>query len=245
MTEQPDRPVIEVTVAAPADDVWVALRDPDLIRRWHGWDIDELAEEIRTIYLNGVVEDPVAHTLEITGGDRFTLHPGPDDNTTIVRITQAPRGSDPDWADYYDDITEGWWTFLQQLRFAVERHGLAERRTFLVHGLLAEPRPAVEAAGLRALDAHPVGSPYSAVAPTGEELSGTVWARSPSQLVLTVDGWGDGLLVLADQPVNPHRPVGGTMVLLTTYGLADSDFAALESRWGAWWEKHRASDPLP
>ena len=236
MTEQPDRPVLEVTVAASADTVWTALRDPDLIRRWHGWEVEELGEEIRTIYLNGVTEDPVARTLEITGGDRFTLHETPDGTT--VRITQAPRGSDPDWVDYYDDITEGWWTFLQQLRFAVERHALAERRTVVLQGLLD-----AEAAGLGPLRA--AAGAYRAVAPTGDELHGTVWARRRSQVALTVAEWGDGLLVLADQPVNPHRPHGGTMALLTTYGLDRETFDALEARWGAWWEKHRAPDPLP
>lgn len=239
MTELPDGPVIEVTVAAPADTVWAALRDPDLIRRWHGWDVDELTEEIRTIYLNGVSEDPVARTLQIGGGDRFSLHEmGPD--TTIVRITQAPKGSDPDWVDYYDDITEGWWTFLQQLRFAVERHGLAERRTLIFTGELAEPQPAVTAAGLQAVQGTIPGDAYRT-----DDLAGTVWASSPTQLALTVDAWGDGLLILADLPVAPHRPRGGATALLTTYGLDDAALRALESRWGAWWEKHRAADPLP
>ncbi len=233
MTEQPD-PVLEVTVAASADTVWTALRDPDLIRRWHGWEVEELKEEIRTIYLNGVVEDPVARTLEITGGDRFTLHAAP--GGTLVRVTRAPRDDDPDWADYYDDITEGWWTFLQQLRFAVERHALAERRTIVFQGLLDDREP------LRALTQAPASR---VVAPTGDELGVTVWARRPTQVALTVQEWGDGLLIVADQPVNPHRPHGGTMVLLTTYGLDDDTFDALATRWGAWWEKHRAPDPLP
>ena len=244
MTEQPEGPVFEVTVAAPADAVWAALRDPDLIRRWHGWDIEELAEEIRTIYFNGVREDPDARTLEIAGGDRFTLHERPGEGT-LVRITRAPHGSDPEWDDYYEDINEGWWTFLQQLRFAVERHALAERRTALYQGRLAEPRPAVDAAGLGATAALPVGAPYRATAACGDELTGTVWARAPRQLVLTVDGWGNGLLVLAEQPVNPHRPAGGTMLLLTTYGLDGAAFDALGARWAAWWDKLRAADPLP
>jgi hypothetical protein len=60
-----------------------------------------------------------------------------------------------------------------------------------------------------------------------------------------VDNWGDGLLVLADQPVNPFRPDGGTMALLTTYGLDETALYALETRWGGWWKQHRAPDPLP
>ena len=122
-----DTPRIEVTVAAPIDTVWSVLRDPELIARWHGWEFDGLAEEVRTIYLNGVVDDPDAHTLELSDGDRFTLHEVA--GGVLVRVTRAPHDPESDWADYYDDINEGWWTFLQQLRFAVERHGVAERRT--------------------------------------------------------------------------------------------------------------------
>jgi hypothetical protein len=73
-----------------------------------------------------------------------------------------------------------------------------------------------------------------------------VWARGERQLVLTVDGWGDGLLVLAEQPVTPHRPNGGAMVLLTTYGQGADEFEALTARWTAWWEKHvERTHPLP
>jgi hypothetical protein len=34
---------------------------------------------------------------------------------------------------------------------------------------------------------------------------------------------------------SPKRPSGGGSVLLTTYGLSDPDFAALEQRWKQWW----------
>lgn len=37
MTES-DPIIVEVTVAAPPDAVWRALRDPAEIRRWHGWE---------------------------------------------------------------------------------------------------------------------------------------------------------------------------------------------------------------
>jgi hypothetical protein len=230
-----ETPRIEVTVAAPIETVWSVLRDPDLIARWHGWDCDELAEEIRTIYINGVIADPDTYTMELSDGDRFTLHEVP--GGILVRITRAPRDPDSDWAEYYDDINEGWWTFLQQLRFTVERHGVAERRTLFLGGRLAEAQPVVDAAGLGDAAVLPVGAPYRATAVTGDPLAGTVWARAANQLVLTVEGWGDGLLVLAEQPVTPHRPDGGAMALLTTYGQDDAGYAALASRWTAWWEK--------
>jgi uncharacterized protein YndB with AHSA1/START domain len=48
-----ERLLIEVTMAAPVDAVWRALRDPAEIRRWFGWDYDGLDEEIRLILEEG------------------------------------------------------------------------------------------------------------------------------------------------------------------------------------------------
>jgi hypothetical protein len=181
--------------------------------------------------------------LDVGGGDRFSLHPVP--GGTLVRITRAPRGSDPEWEAYYDDITAGWRTFLEQLRFALERHDLAERRTIVFDGRLAEPRSLADALGLAEAAALPPGAPYRAPATTGEELSGEVWSRSPGQVALTVDGFGGGLLVLAEQPRGAHRPEGGALVLLTAYGLDDAAFARVEARWTSWWEAHRAPVAAP
>ncbi|MGH3680269.1 MAG: SRPBCC family protein [Natronosporangium sp.] len=232
-------PQIEVTVAAPPEAVWPALRDPALIRRWHGWQFEGdagsgggLDEEVRVIYTTGVTEDTATRVLTLADGDQFSLHPVA--GGTVVRVTRAPRGGNPDWDAYYDDITEGWWTFLQQLRFAIERHDLAERRTLVLEGQLTGAVSPVDALGLAQVAAQPPGSPYRAVL-DGEELRGSVWARAPRQLVLTVDGFGDGLLVLAEQPPNPDRPDGGAMLLLTAYGLDDRDFQAVRDRWSGWW----------
>lgn len=230
-----DQPLIEVSIAAAPAELWRALRDPTVIRRWHGWDFDGLDEEIRTIFLTGVTEDPDALAFQIHGGDRFSLHPAGD--VTVVRITRGPREADSEWAAYYDDITEGWRTFAEQLRFAVERHDLAERRTVVFDGVLADSQPPAKALGLAAVAGLPVGSAYRAEAATGDELQGRVWYRSDAQLGLTVDGAGDGLLVLALQPDGEHRPTGGALVLLTTYGLDGDTFTALQARWTAWWNE--------
>ena len=66
---------------------------------------------------------------------------------------------------------EGWITFMQQLRFALERHPGEERRTI-----------------------HRSGSPGHAA-----DLAGDVWFRSDSQLGVTVRDWNDGLLVVTDR----------------------------------------------
>ena len=243
MTEHTGTPRIEVTVAAPPEVVWPALRDPELIRRWHGWHYGAdgergggLDDEIRVIYATGVTEDPAARVLQLGDGDRFSLHPA-DGGGTVVRVTRAPRGADPEWAAYYDDITEGWWTFLTQLKFAIERHQLAPRRTLLLHGPVPATGALADELGLSDVADQPPGTEYRAKAATGEELSGSVFARSGSQLALTVDSAGDGLLILAVQPRSEHRPDGAGMLLLTGYGLDDAGFDALRNRWSGWWEQ--------
>jgi len=60
------------------------------------------------------------------------------DGQTVVRLLRAaPEGSDS-WDGVYDDINEGWLTFVQQLRFMLERHPGEERETVHVP-LTGEP----------------------------------------------------------------------------------------------------------
>ena len=232
-----DTPRIEVTIAAPIEDVWQALRDPELIRRWHGWHADELDEEIRMIFVDGVVEDAGAHTLIAGGGDRWSLLPTP--GGVLVRIIRAPLGANPDWDAYYDDITEGWTTFLSQLRFGLERHGLAPRQTLMFDGPIADPGSSLlDALGLASVAELPVGTRYRTALTPGDLFTGEVFARAPHQLMLTVDGLGDGLVVLAQQLAAAHRPAGGVLIVLTAYVDA-ADFAEVEQRWTKWWESAR------
>ncbi|MFC6083488.1 SRPBCC family protein [Sphaerisporangium aureirubrum] len=238
MTDPAAPPVIEVTITAPVETVWRALREPELIRRWHGWDFAELDEEVESIYVIGIAADDTARVLTIQSGDKVTLHPAGDD--TLVRLSRAPIGADPEWDTYYDEITEGWYTFLQQLRFALERHDLAERRTLVLEGALEQPGILVDALGLHGVAELPQGSPYKAETPAGR-LTGEVWAVAPGQLLLTAQELGDGLAVLAQQSHTSYRPEGGVLILLTTYGLDDTAFAALETRWTSWWDRHRVT----
>ncbi|GAA3012237.1 SRPBCC domain-containing protein [Streptosporangium longisporum] len=229
MTDEPF--VVDVTIAAPVGEVWDALRDPALIRRWHGWHFDGLDEEIDVIYLKGAVESAEDHRLEIQGDDVFELTDLGD--RTRLRLTRAPRGGNPEWDAYYDDITEGWITFVNQLAFALERHPGADRRTVFLSG--DATTPLLEAAGLAAVSGLPAGRPYEVTGPTGEPLRGQVRFRSANQVGLTVEGWGDGLLVAGQNPPSPAHPGGTVMMVLTAYGLDEAAFTGLESRWNAWW----------
>ena len=110
MTSKSDLPTIEVTVAAPVPAVWQSLRDPELIKRWHGWHFDTLEEEIQLIFGNPQSVDEANHVLVAHGGDRFEVTEVPEG--TLVRITRAPYVPDEEWSAYYDDITEGWTCLL-------------------------------------------------------------------------------------------------------------------------------------
>ncbi|HEV2778849.1 MAG TPA: SRPBCC domain-containing protein [Actinophytocola sp.] len=235
--EEPFR--VEVTIAAPVDAVWRAMREPELIRRWHGWDDPALDAEIDFIYRQQFTESAGDHTLSAPGGDTFTLHDA-GDGRTLVRLVRAPRGTNPEWDAYYDDINEGWTTFLHQLRFSMERHLGVDRRTVFLEGAVGEAGTPIDALGLAAVASLEPGSRYTTEL-AGEPVAGEVWFRSANQLGLTVDGWNDGLVIIGAAPASPARPRGGAMAVLSTYGLDDASFDALQNRWRPWWSERFAA----
>ena len=130
MTSKTELPTIEVTIAAPVAIVWQSLRDPELIKRWHGWHFPDLDNEISLIFGNPESVDEANHVLVAGGSDRFELMEVPEGTT--VRITRPPYVPDEEWSAYYDDITEGWTSFLQQLKFMHEVHPGEDRRTIFL-----------------------------------------------------------------------------------------------------------------
>jgi len=250
-----NEPYLSVTVGASADDVWRALRDPDEIARWFGWEYPGLEDEIALIFQGRVPEgidlpEGIDTAVEVDEEAR-TMRSGPhqievadEAGRAVVRVTRVIDVGDDGWEMFHaeiDNIEEGWRTFFQTLAFAVARHPGAPRRTVFGMGLLPGPDP-LATLGLSAATHVPEAAPYTATLATGEEIGGTVWFRSDHQVGLTVDAWGDGLLVAAAVP-------GGTdegtpaMAILSTYGLDDDDVAALDARWSAWWQAHAVADP--
>jgi len=237
-----DRLLVEVTIAAPADAVWDAIRDPAKIYNWFGWDAPGLEEEIAYIFEQFGRADDDGHILRFEGTeDRFEVEPR--GNGCVLRVIRAaPAGTG--WEGVYEDMTEGWISFVQQLRLALERHGLEPRRTLYLSGR-AKPGGSgpIAALGLAGFRAAKDGDPISADLPTGDRIAGEAWHRSVWQIGLTVPQWGEGLLVVTDKSVKEDAPNGRGMVILTTYGLSDDAFGTLERRWRDWWTAHYDATP--
>lgn len=229
-----DRPFrIEVTIAAPADAVWSAIRDRDQVLRWHGWEVDGLEAEVDMIFFTDTVESPDQRSVVVNGGDRFDVIEQGDGS--LLRMTRAPRDPANHWDKWYDDINEGWTTFLHQLRFALERHPGEHRRTIYLEGTLGSEDEPITALGLSESADGPLGAPYAADL-VGEQVSGALHFRAARQAGFSVEQWGDGLAVLGVAAPSDVRPHGGVMAVLTTYGLSDERRDDLERRWTAWWQ---------
>jgi uncharacterized protein YndB with AHSA1/START domain len=233
---------LSVHINADAEQVWRMLREPALIAQWHGWEMDTLADEIQGIYYTDVREAPDHLALHLAMGDVFTLEPGPDGTTLTMTRGQATG----EWEMYDPDITEGWSMFIQQLRFALERHPHGTRRTVFADGLTApqgtQSSSLWEALGIDTGWLPDPGQEYSLRLSTGHELSGKVWYRQDTQLGLTVQGYaehGDGLLVLAEKaPLEGIRERKGAQIIASTYGLGASAFEAIAEHWDLFMEKH-------
>lgn len=174
----------EVRIDVPAERVWRALREREELRRWHGWEADSLDAEIEQIYFAAAEVDDAARTLD-TGGTLITVHDG-----SRVTFEMTKDADDPVWEGWFQAVVDGWGMFAEQLRFALERHPGEERRTVFLEGALQRDVGAE------------VGERYET-----QGLAGEVWFRTGRLLGLTVDAWGDGLLVL-----------GPDNAVLTAYG---------------------------
>ncbi len=240
-----EREAVRIAIDAAAETVWTALREPHEIERWHGWHYDELEAEIDAIFLSDVTEHPEELTLDTNGGGRFELERADDADGphTVLRIVRGLDQYGTDWDGGYDEIDEGWTTFVHQLRFLLERHPGQDRRTLRIDDDRPSTATVWQLLGFEHLvgpGGPGVGERYEARVPAAggteaEDISGEIWFRTEHQVGLTVDEWGDGLLVVADER-DPERPGS---VLVTTFG---DDHEAFERRHEAWQDRWFAVD---
>lgn len=211
MTE-PQRPVLEVTIAAPVEVVWRSLRDPELIKAWHGWHAESLDEEVRMIFVDNVTADDDVHVFTAGGEDTFECVAVPEG--TLVRITRPLYRPDEEWSAYYDDVTEGWQTFLQQLKFMHELHPGEIRRTVALMG-----------------DGSPAGT--AALWEQPPSRLGADWFSTATQRGVRLPDLGPGLLIIASKATGADQVFA--MAVITTYGLDDAAFTNERDRWTGWW----------
>ncbi|NKX56439.1 SRPBCC family protein [Arthrobacter mobilis] len=234
---------LSVHINADARQVWVMLREPSLIAQWHGWEAGGLEDEINQIYFTDAVESDDHKSLTLGGRYTFTLEPVEDGTVLTLERSGAVTEEEADWDR---DVAEGWQSFLQQLRFALERHPNARRQTTYFADDSAPPGGALQNLGLDRLPAP--GEEYETELGTGETIAGKVWFKSAHQVGLTVHSYaehGDGLLIVAELPRTQARPDGGTQVLITTYDLGAKALAELRARWDSWRTEHfPSSQPL-
>lgn len=238
MAEKDEQVVVEMTIAAPVETVWQALREPDQMLNWFGWDADTLRDEIQFIFFDHAKADEANKVLAIDEhegiADRMELVAAP--GGTQLRVVRSGPAVGGDWNAFYEDTWEGWISFFQQLRFLIERHPGEKRRTLFLSAKLPEGGTLpVEALGLSHLKATTPGEAITVELPVGEKVAGAAWHHSANQVGLTVPAWGDGLLIVTDSRPPNGGPNGAGSVILTTFGLSETAFTALEQRWKAWW----------
>lgn len=224
-----ERVLVDTHLAAPPDVAWRAVRDPEQVRHWFGWDYAGLAAEVEEIFVGQATADDGARTLTWADGDAFRLTPV-DDGTTRLRVV---RRSPP--VGEADPVDEGWTTFAHQLRFWLARHPGEPRRTVTATDVDLGPgdRPLLARLGLTPFLDADEGARAPLLAPDGDRLTGEVVYRTDLQLGLAVPELDDALLVVARTPA--AAPHGTAMLVLSTYGLDDDAFAEVERSWSAWW----------
>lgn len=184
-------PKLSLTIKASVDAVWNALRDKEKLLQWHGWDTSTLEDEIENIYFTDIKEEvgEDKRTLRVNGGDTFSVESvGADTRLTLVR---AGLSGNSEWDAYYGNITEGWVSFIEQLRFMLERDSNTVRKTTFTPLSLNKS----EVLAKLGLSEEKEGTKFSGEF-QGEEISGRVWFSTQNQLGLVVNEWGPGLLII-------------------------------------------------
>jgi hypothetical protein len=195
---------VATTVNADPDMVWNALTEPEQIRQWFGWDHEALDSEIQYIFADHADLHPPSR-IDLAVGQRIELEAQEAQTTVRVFTTGDPPARS---GERYDEIAEGWRTFLEQLRFYLERHPHRTRRTIRFSGTVSD----------------------TAVATDAEQT----WLEAAHQH-MHIDGAGHLIGVASQQPLT-GEPVPLT-VTISAYDLTEESFAALETDWTLRWHR--------
>ncbi|QTE29332.1 SRPBCC family protein [Pengzhenrongella sicca] len=233
------REVVAIEVSAPPGEVWGALRDLSQLHQWFGWDYDGLDAEIELIFATEAVEGADGEVRTVAWPDGDAIAVAPSEGGTRLTISRTAPGSSPESGP--DEIDEGWIQFAHQLRFMLERSPEGPRRTVSAIDLDGGPVGAgpVYRLGVAASDGVPVGGRWEVTRTIGtarDQVGGRIWYRTKFQAGYTVeDPAGEALLVVQRVPVTQRPPHGRVSLVMSTFGLDDETFAAVQRRWTTWW----------
>ncbi len=211
---QPPPFFIEEAIEANRDAVWRAITDSKECRRWFGWLHDGLDAQIRGIFIDHAT--PVgSEQLQLEGDQLIRVHA--DGAGSLVRITHPSSLHSGEWDDRYDEVVQGWYRFLHQLRFYLERHPGQDRRTLFRAGSVVPAEIFAE---------------LDVVAP------GEVWAQGNYQRSIAVDEAGGSLVSLvAAEPQESSRRTRGQLTI-SSYSQDDQSFDEFAATWTSWWSRH-------
>jgi len=242
------REIVSVEIAADPDTVWAHVREPAKIRRWFGWHDDGIDDEIHRVF---VADARVAESDELAslagpvrsltwkGGDLFAVWPSTTARGTrsVVTVGRRAYESFDVFSGLYDDADERWIASAQQLRFALELHPGAERRTLRAAGLDAGPAGMrlLDRIGLHGIRGVPVGCHFETRRPDGTLLGGTIWHRTEYQVGIRLHGANEPLLIIDQNPTPLRKSNGRVTAVLSTFGTDDETFAAISQHWARWW----------
>jgi uncharacterized protein YndB with AHSA1/START domain len=238
----------EIEIAAPVEEVWKALTDPQELVKWFplearvtpgvggklflswgpGWEIETpiVAWEPGKRFATADDLAMVEWTLEARGGK------------TILRLVQSSFSSGAAWEDEWFDSTNFGWTFmLANLRLAVERHRGEARVVAWPRKKLTAIRDeayrkllkpgAFFAEGLEG--EWPDGAPFALTTFSGEKISGTVeFVRARRGFCLRVAEWKDALLWATLEGAEGEIEA---QFWLSAFGLSSDVVTAWENRW--------------
>lgn len=242
------REIVSLDLPADLHTTWAHLREPQLVRRWFGWEYDGLDAEIQQIFVGQAVAaqradgDTITHTLSTPGHDVLTVTArSHDPGRTHLSITRRSHDVAP-YDGVYDAVDEGWIQFAHQLRFALTVHPGQDRRTLSVFGLDAGDRrdKLLDRAGLHGVRGIPIGGHVQARRPDGTLLGGTLVYKEEHQFGIQLHGITESFLVILETPVASHPPHGTVGAVLSVYGIDDPTFVQVEERWSGWWGRSRA-----
>lgn len=236
---------LSIEIAQDPDRIWRAITDPAEIANWFApearvepgvdgslwvsWgggmeysqkiEIWEPGKHLRLVDVRPAPTGPMKLCLD------FYIIAG--NGTCQLRIVNSGFGTDSNWDNEFDAVSEGWRVFLPMLRNSITGGGGKPCRS--VFRTIMLPIPSAETwAKLTGgtLDNAEAGVPYKL---TWQELPGsgvTQYLRPPHMLIGTVSGTEHMLNLL----IEGTKKTSFSLVL-QTFGLSDEAFQAEQDRW--------------